>query len=110
METNNQFEQLNKKLDLIIFFLKIQNRGNLAKDINSYFDSDQKIEVYELTDGENSTRQIYDLTGVSKDTVSKYWRDWLSVGFVIPGPKRDDRPIKIFPKKEILEIKKRNTQ
>ena len=45
-------------------------------------DSKDKKRVFGLTDGERSVREIARITNVNKDIVSKWWREWQSVGLV----------------------------
>jgi len=104
MEIQEILFDLNKKIDLIIFLLKVQNKNILSNEVKANLGNKQKIDIYELTDGLNTARDIAKLTGISKTTVTNCWKEWLLSGFAIPEPKRDDRPIKIFSKNEILEL------
>ncbi len=49
--------------------------------------TDKKRQVYNLTDGEKSVREIAELAKVNRTTISNWWREWHSVGLVdaMPG-------------------------
>ncbi len=55
--------------------------------------------VYELTDGTRSSRQIEAKTGVSKSTVSRWWRTWRNAGLIVEPPKANARAL--FPIDEL---------
>lgn len=101
MEENNVYQEINQKLDQIIFLLRIHNKPLLEQEINNIFSSAEEIEVYDLTDGYSSIGDIVKKTGAKKATVGQWWKKWLDCGIAIPGPIRNDRPQKIFSKKEI---------
>jgi hypothetical protein len=44
--------------------------------LSRYFRSGKQLRAYELTDGNNSTRQIGKVIGVDQKTVSTWWRTW----------------------------------
>jgi len=61
------------------------------------------IEVYKLTNGERSTREIakeIELKGVNKDFVSQCWKRWAELGFVEETPKQKGRKIALFTLEE----------
>lgn len=58
--------------------------------------------VYELSDGERSTREIAGAVkglgkGISHATVSNMWRRWAIMGLVEPSEKYRGRYAKVFP-------------
>ncbi|MEM3429403.1 MAG: hypothetical protein QXL25_07795 [Candidatus Bathyarchaeia archaeon] len=58
--------------------------------------------IYELSDGERSTREIATLAGVkSNATVSNYWRKWYKLGIVEPSEEHEGRFKKICSLEEV---------
>lgn len=104
MEENMGYQEINQKLDQIIFLLRIQNKSSLEKEIHNIFSSKEEIGVYDLTDGYSSISDIAQKTSAKKATIGVWWKKWLNFGIAIPGPIRIDRPQKIFTKKEIENL------
>jgi len=58
--------------------------------------------VYELSDGERTTREIARLANVgSHATVASYWKKWSKLGIVEPSPKRQGRFQRICSLEEV---------
>lgn len=66
--------------------------------------------VYELSDGERSTRKIAQGVRISHGTVSNYWEKWKKIGIVEPA-KREGRYQRICSLEEVgLEVPPLPTQ
>lgn len=62
----------------------------------------QKLLVYHLSDGENSSRDIASIVkSVSHMTVTNYWKNWARIGIVEPSPSRKGRWRKIIELEEL---------
>lgn len=59
---------------------------NIRATLVANLDTEEKVRVYRLTDGEKRTRQIQATTGVNKDQVSRYWRAWERAGIAVTVP------------------------
>jgi len=66
----------------LIAYTKLANYENIKNRLITILNSADKKRVFEATDGDSSTRQIESNTGVSKDTVSKWWDEWEKEGIV----------------------------
>lgn len=66
----------------LIIYTKLANYENIRNRLITIVDSEDKKRVFEATNGNNSTRQIESITGVSKDTVSNWWNEWQKEGVV----------------------------
>lgn len=64
---------------------KFVNKKTIADMLKVELDSQQKIEIYQLTDGEHSTREIADqLTQkCGHVTIARIWKQWALKGLVI---------------------------
>ncbi len=61
--------------------------------------------IYEMSDGEHSTRDIAKLAGVSPQTVSNYWEKWGKLRIVEKSGTREGRSRRICSLEEVgLEI------
>lgn len=78
LEGNDYIRLLHK----LIIYTKLANYENIRNRLITILDSEDKKRVFAATDGNNSTRQIESITGVSKDTVSNWWDEWEREGIV----------------------------
>lgn len=85
----NDFDQMQMRVDELIKIQKevlnyldllLENRINAR--VSNYFNDEKEKEVYLLTDGLNTTRQIEDACGVNKNSVSSLWKKWYAQGIV----------------------------
>ena len=71
-------------------------------------DTNEKRQVYELTDGTRSRREIAKITGISDDTIQGWWDRWVSKGLLRKDP-RTGRPHKVLCLQELsIKIKRRS--
>jgi len=64
----------------LIIYTKLANYEDIKNRLMTILNSDDKKRVFEATDGNNSTREIESITGVSKDTISNWWDEWEKEG------------------------------
>ncbi len=64
---------------------------NLREALPRELATEQQRLVYELSDGERSSRDVSALSGVSYGTVAAWWRRWRELGFVDDSPKYSNR-------------------
>jgi hypothetical protein len=81
----------------ILKWIKFAGLKEVKKVLVSELDTDQKIQVYNLSDGNKSNAEINKATGVSTGAISGYWKKWTKQGL---GEKKavqgGDRFIKAF--------------
>lgn len=81
-------DNLDKLTDLFAEFLNIYkfvNKKTIADMLRAELNSQQKIEIYQLTDGEHSTREIASqLTQkCGHATIVRIWKQWALKGLVV---------------------------
>lgn len=69
---------------------KVVNRNTILEILNTELKNEQLIEIYKLTDGEKSSRE---LAGVLKNkcshaTVVNLWNKWAILGIVTPAKQK----------------------
>ncbi len=75
-----------QKLEILEQILQWQKLSGLVVFRNmvpEVLDTDKKQVVFELTDGENSQEKVSKMADVATGTVSNWWREWHSKGFLI---------------------------
>lgn len=82
--TDDEFKShVIKKLDLVLFWLRIANLETARNHFKNLLDSSQKIQAYNMTDGNNTIEDIMKATGIkSKGTISGWWTEWFTQGIV----------------------------
>ncbi|MGC1120511.1 MAG: helix-turn-helix domain-containing protein [Candidatus Methanofastidiosia archaeon] len=58
-------------------------------------DTDKKRMVYEMTDGQNSRREIAENLKISSATLTKWWKLWYSYGILIVEKKKYKRIVSL---------------
>lgn len=58
--------------------------------------TDKERAVYELSDGQRTSREIAREVGIGHVTVTKYWKDWAQIGLVKESPIRRGRYKKVI--------------
>lgn len=57
--------------------------GNRIKEkIKDLFTNDTEIQVYQLSDGIRTTRQIEEIVKISRSTISVLWKKWSAQGIM----------------------------
>jgi predicted transcriptional regulator len=68
----------------ILKWIRFSGMKEVSNALRTTLDSAQKIRIYHLSDGENSTRDIAKEANVSDATVRNYWKLWATTGIVEP--------------------------
>jgi len=86
-------DNLEKLTDMFAEFLtiyKFVNKKTIADMLNTELDTQQKLEIYNLSDGERSTRDIANqLTQkCGHNTVARLWKQWALKGLVVSAERK----------------------
>jgi len=86
-------EALLEKLDELIFWIKLSVMPTIRKTIVDHLRSDIDKLVYELSDGNRSTREIASMVSrvgrdISHVTVANMWKKWAILNLVMPAQRR----------------------
>jgi len=84
-------KSIDHKLDLLLRWTRFAGMQQLRMILTQNLTRDIEMVIYELSDGERTTRDIARLAGVSSATVINYWKRWSKVGIVEPSEKRQGR-------------------
>ena len=100
--------RIERELVIISTNLRLLVGEKIKQILEEELNTDKKRQVYELTDGTRSRREIANIVGVSDDTIQGWWDRWVSKGLLRKDP-RVGRPYKIFSLEELgIKVKKRN--
>jgi hypothetical protein len=90
------------KLDQLLMWTRFAGMQQLRTILAQNLTKDLEMLIYELSDGERSTREIAELSGVgSNATVTNYWRKWSRLGIVEPSEIRQGRFRRICSLEEV---------
>lgn len=94
-------EEIFAELKEIKFWLRISGLPALQRAVSENLKDDEDILVYELSDGNRSTREIAsDLKKAGRSiahvTVANMWQRWSTVGLVAPSKKYKGRFMKMI--------------
>lgn len=83
-------EKLTGLFEEFLLLYKVINRPKIVDLLRTELKTEQAIEVYQLTDGEKSTRE---LAGILKNkcshaTVASLWNKWALIGLVVPAKQK----------------------
>lgn len=84
-------KSIESKLDNLLKWTRFAGMQQLRTILSQNLTKDVEMIIYELSDGERSTREIAKLSGVSNATVANYWKRWSALGIVEPSEKREGR-------------------
>src|SRR4051812_17229371 len=76
METNDILKEILK-------WQKIQGIQAFKAQVGLLLDTKEKKQVFELTDGTMSVKQISEKAKVATGTVSNWWNKWLAEGILV---------------------------
>jgi hypothetical protein len=80
------------KLDHLLKWLRFAGLQQLRNVLTQNLTTDKELLIYELSDGERTTREIAKLVNVgSNATISAYWKKWSKLGIVEPYQNRQGR-------------------
>lgn len=95
-------KSIEQKLDQLLKWTKFAGMQQLRTILTQNLTTDTEMLVYELSDGERTTREIARLAGVgSNATIANYWKKWSKVGIVEPSEKRRGRYQRICSLEEV---------
>jgi hypothetical protein len=95
-------KNIDYKLDQLLKWTRFAGMQQLRTILSQNLTTDTEMLIYELSDGERSTREIAGLSGVgSNATVANYWRKWSKLGIVEPSEKRQGRFKRICSLEEV---------
>lgn len=69
-----------KILKEILKWVRFTGMKEVKAVLTSELDTDQKKQVYQLSDGSKARAEIIKLTGVSAGAISGYWKKWANLG------------------------------
>lgn len=81
-------EDTERILNEILKWERLQGMHILREILPRVLDTKQKRSVYEMTNGENTSRGISKRVEASNATISNWWNQWLSQGIVTKEGKK----------------------
>ncbi len=66
----------------MLAWIKLEARPRVAARLADILDSTEKKLVYEYSDGTTGVREISEMTGVDKNTISTWWGEWDGLGIM----------------------------
>lgn len=91
-EELNVLKSIELKIDQLLKWTRFAGLQQLKNTLTQTLTSDRELLIYELSDGERTTREIAKLVNLgSITTVTNYWKKWSKLGIVEPSPKRRGR-------------------
>ena len=79
---DDQLRELNNNIKEMLKWIRFSGLKEVKSIITSTLTSDTEKLMYELTDGEASTRDIATKCNVNQKTVSNYWQKWKVMGIL----------------------------
>ena len=93
-DQNDLFIEL---LQELVKWTKFQAWGKVKDVLFSVLDDDEKKKIYNLSNGELSSRIIAEKVSTSRSTIIKYWNSWAKLNIVEPiSVQRGNRYKKMF--------------
>lgn len=108
-------EKLQNSLDEVSMWQKISGVEKVKEVLERALDKPEKILVYHLSTDDKTTREINNITGVSRVSISSYQKSWFNLGLMKKVPTSSkERYVKNFNLEDfgikIPEIKLTNNQ
>lgn len=75
----------------LLAWTKLEARPRVAARLAEMLDSREKKMVYQCSDGTRGVREISEMTGVDKNTVSNWWGEWDALGVMEQATTRKGR-------------------
>ena len=95
-------KSIESKLNELVKWTKFAGIQQLRTILTQNLKNDTEMLIYELSDGERSTREVAKLAGVrSNATVAAYWKKWSKLGIVEPSSKYRGRFRRICSLEEV---------
>lgn len=77
---NPQEDEQTQLLREILKWIKFAGMKEVKEVLVSELDTDQKKQVYQLSDGNKTNAEINKATGASAGAISGYWKKWVKQG------------------------------
>lgn len=74
---SSQEEMQTELLREILKWIKFAGMKEVKEVLVSELDTDQKKQVYQISDGSKTNAEIHKATGVSTGAISGYWKKWV---------------------------------
>jgi len=83
-------DKLIRLIEEFLIIYKVINRQKIIDLLKVELKTDQAIEIYNLTDGEKSTRELAGMlkNKCSHATVASFWNKWALLGLVSPAKQK----------------------
>jgi len=95
-------KSIEHRLVQLLKWTKFAGMQQLRTILAQNLQNDKEMLIYELSDGERTTREIAKLAKVgSHATVTSYWKRWSNLGIVEPSQKRKGRFQRICSLEEV---------
>lgn len=87
---DNNYNKLESIMEEFLLLYKFVNKNMISEKLQSELNTCQLIEIYEKTNGENSTRDISNAIKekCSHAKIANLWGKWARTGIVIPAEKK----------------------
>jgi len=95
-----KISRIEKLLEEIIVWTKVGNLKSLRDILAQELDSQEKMRIFELTDGINTQQEIASRVKISRSTISYYWQKWYRLG-ILTHSARAGRMKKIVSLEEV---------
>ena len=84
MDNNEEFV---KMFSEFLTIYKFVNRKQITERLVEELNNETLVKIYQLTDGNNSTRTISEKIGKKFNhvTIARYWKQWALKGIVMPA-------------------------
>lgn len=91
-EESETLRNIEHKLDQLLKWTRFAGFQQLRNLLTQNLTTDKELLVYELSDGDRTTREIASMVGIgSNNTVVNYWKKWSKLGIVEPSQERQGR-------------------
>jgi hypothetical protein len=83
-------DKLTSMFEEFLLLYKVTNRKSIIEILKSELKTDQLLEIYQLTDGKRSTRELASMlkNKCSHATVANLWNKWALIGLVVPAEQK----------------------
>ena len=86
-----------ENLDEILMWLRFMNIPKVYNILETNLDTDEKKIAYNMSDGENTTRDIAKVITPTHTTIARWWKDWYRLGIAEAiGVQRGKRAKRLF--------------
>jgi hypothetical protein len=95
-------KSIENKLNQLLKWTRFAGLQQLRNVLTQNLTTDKELLIYELSDGERTTRDIATIVRVgSNATIASYWKKWSKLGIVEPSQKRQGRFQRICSLEEV---------